>query len=69
MCLRMKLDEYLKTNEMTMQTFAAEVGVHVSTVHRVKYAKIMPSRKLVEAIFKATDGQVRPADLIEITGE
>lgn len=65
----MTLDDYLKANEMTMQTFADEINVHVSTVHRVKYAKIMPSRKLIEAIFKATDGQVAPADLIEITGE
>ncbi|GGF66823.1 hypothetical protein GCM10011332_21160 [Terasakiella brassicae] len=52
-----------------MQAFANQVGVHVSTIHRLKYFKIMPSRRVAKAIHRETNGQVTISDLVQIKGE
>lgn len=65
----MKLEDYLKCNGLTMQAFADSIGVHVSTVHRLKYGKIMPSRRVTEAIHQQTKGQVTISDLVQVKGE
>ncbi|WP_417832420.1 helix-turn-helix domain-containing protein [Terasakiella sp.] len=65
----MKLEKYLEDNGLTMQAFANQVDVHVSTIHRLKYQKIMPSRRVAEAIYRETKGQVSITDLVELKGK
>lgn len=59
----MTLVDYLKINGLTQDQFARRLGCDRSTVSRIASGKVNPDRVMVEAIFKASDGQITPNDL------
>lgn len=60
-CARMTLDSYLKGAGLTEAQFADRIGVHQSTVNRLRLGSI-PSKELMARIVDATDGHVRADD-------
>lgn len=59
-----KLDCYLKQHRISSGQFAAMVGVDCSTIYRIRTGQTFPHRKTIQAIWKATNGQVGPNDLL-----
>jgi transcriptional regulator with XRE-family HTH domain len=57
----MTLDDYLKTQNVTEAQFADRIGVHQSTVNRLRTGSI-PSREVMAKIADATNGCVRADD-------
>ena len=57
----MTLDHYLSAAEIKEADFAEQIGTTQSTVNRLRKGQI-PSRDLMVAIVKATDGQVTAND-------
>ena len=62
----MKLSDYLAQPGRTATGLAAEAGVAVSTITRAARGDMMPSRELMRAINRLTDGQVTPNDFVGI---
>ena len=60
----MKLFDYLKANNLTHEKFGLLVGVSKPQITRIINRKRTPSVRLIEAIKKATNGQVTYEDLI-----
>lgn len=58
----MTLGDYLKKRQMTAKAFAAEIGVHVSTITRAVKGTQLPKPDTMGAIAEATNQQVTPAD-------
>ena len=63
----MTLGDYLKEHGLSLRAFAKACGVSASSIHRVRNGEVIPNRKLLEAIYRETDGKVGPADLIGVT--
>lgn len=57
----MTLDNYLKGVGLTEAQFADRIGVHQSTVNRLRAGSI-PSKELMARIVEVTDGHVRADD-------
>ncbi len=64
----MTLSDYLDRNRLSLRAFARACGVSASSVHRVRNGEVIPNRRLLEAIYRETGGQVTPADLIGVDG-
>ena len=62
----MKLSEYLHHNNLSLGELAKRCGTSASTILRMKEAKVAPSKRVAEALWRATDGQVTPNDLFEL---
>lgn len=62
----MKLEDFLKTNEITKQAFAERIGVAPSTITRLLTGKHVPDRATMNAIIAATDGAVTPNDFFDL---
>lgn len=60
----MKLDDWLRTRNKTGAWLAAEIGIDKAAVSRIRAGMITPSLQTAVAIFRATDGDVKPHDLI-----
>ncbi len=58
----MTLEKYLIKHGLTSVAFAEKVGVDQSTIHRLRKRDQIPSRDLMDRIFKATGGAVRADD-------
>jgi transcriptional regulator with XRE-family HTH domain len=58
----MTLNEYLAKEQLTPASFAREIGVPSSTVHRWSRGKRQPSMALLPKIEKFTGGDVRAKD-------
>ena len=67
----MKLKTYLNQTGQTAHNFAERVGCTSATVSRLLSGKRFPSPKLMRAIERATDGNVRPNDFFsaEVGGQ
>jgi hypothetical protein len=59
----MKLSEYLYRNNLSLGELAKRCGTSASTILRMKEATVAPSKRVAEALWQATDGQVTPNDL------
>lgn len=59
-----KLDDYLRSNDLTNAAFAQKLGVSEATVSRVRNGKQTPSWDLIIGISTATDGAITPNDFL-----
>jgi transcriptional regulator with XRE-family HTH domain len=62
----MTLKDYLAQAGNTATKLAETTGVSVSTITRAAEGRTMPTRDLMEKIFKATGGTVTPNDFFGI---
>lgn len=62
----MKLDQYLTQNRLSLAVFAKSVGSSASTVMRVRDGVVIPSRKTMAAIERATGGAVTATELLAV---
>lgn len=60
----MRLDQYLKQNNLSLAEFARRCGVATPTILRARNGTVVPHRATMAAIFKASNGQVRAVDLV-----
>ncbi len=59
----MQLQAYLSTNDISLSEFARRVGAkNARTVQRYTKHGRMPSRRMMEAIVRETNGEVQPND-------
>jgi len=58
----MKLDQFIKQHGMTQTQFAKRTGLSVSSISRIVKGERQPSLKVMQIIFRATDGKVRADD-------
>ena len=65
----MRLGDFLDENGLTLRAFAKTCGVSASSIHRVRNGEVIPNRRLLDAIYQATNGQVTPADLIGVSDD
>lgn len=62
----MTLSDYLALPDKSATALANEVGVSVSTITRAARGEVIPSRKLMGDLFKATGELVTPNDFFGI---
>lgn len=60
----MQLHEYLAANKLSPERFAAQVGVHATTIYRLLNGSTIPKRQNLLRILAATHGDVDIADLM-----
>jgi DNA-binding transcriptional regulator YdaS (Cro superfamily) len=60
----MDLSSYLKQTRETQTEFASRIGAHPISVNRWCNKRALPSAHWRQVIFDATDGKVRPSDLL-----
>jgi transcriptional regulator with XRE-family HTH domain len=65
----MRLSAYLKKHDLSPEKFAEIVGLHMTTVYRLLAGDSMPKRSTIGAIVRATNGEVRAVDLLEVAEE
>ena len=66
----MQLAAYLNEAGIQYPEFADQVGTTPSHISNIVTGKKIPSKALMDKIFKATNGLVKPGDFYpEITGE
>lgn len=63
---QMKLSDYLKATEQSLAGFAAACGTSPSTIVRVRDGDVVPSRRVMTAIWQASQGRVTPNDLLNL---
>lgn len=63
----MKLEEWIIKNNLTQEQFALQSGISQSTISRLisNPGARNPTWKVIDAIRKATNGEVSPNDLFE----
>lgn len=66
---RMRLNEWLKSQNMTQTQFAASVGSTDPSISRIVAGQQWPSPALMTAIEAATDGQVTATDILATYNE
>ena len=64
----MTLDDYLKRNDLSLEEFAKRCGLSAPTILRARKGTVVPSRKTMEAIHFASNGEVGPMDLVRHIG-
>jgi hypothetical protein len=60
----MKLSDWLKVNGKTDAWLAAQVGKDRSVITKIRAGAVTPSLRTAVAIQLATDGDVKPADML-----
>jgi transcriptional regulator with XRE-family HTH domain len=60
----MRLDWYLEKNGIAVEQFAAEIGVHRTSVYRFMKGLAFPRPSTIERITAATHGKVNANDFI-----
>lgn len=66
----MKLAEYLRVNQLSMNEFARRIGAkNARTVQRYTGHGRMPSGLMMARIVKATGGKVQPSDFLDGSSE
>lgn len=60
----MKLSDWLKMNGKTDAWLAAQVGKDRSVITKIRAGAVTPSLRTAVAIQIATDGDVKPADML-----
>jgi DNA-binding transcriptional regulator YdaS (Cro superfamily) len=64
---RMKLAEWLSTNDISVPAFADRIGRHKTTVYRWLDGSERPSPSAIEIVSRETGGDVTPNDLYGVT--
>lgn len=62
----MKLKEYIKNNNFTLESFSGLCDVSYSTFIKWVYAKRIPSRNYMIIIYRKTNGKVSPNDFYDL---
>lgn len=62
----MTLHEFLLTSKIAVREFARRCDTSASTIIRLRDFQTIPSRRVLDAIHRETDGQVRVEELIRI---
>jgi transcriptional regulator with XRE-family HTH domain len=62
----MKLDTYIRSNNLTYAKFANILGHDAKTIYRYAKGERMPLPAIMTSIYKATNGLVRPDDFHEL---
>lgn len=62
----MTLDDYLKKHSVSGPVFAERIGVDPATVYRIRKGRVLPHRRTIIAIIKATNGRVGLSDFIPV---
>lgn len=62
----MNLQSYLIVNQITAAAFARIINVDTATVLRIKHRKVVPHRRTLVRIIRATNGQVTACDLLGV---
>jgi len=62
----MELRDYLHFNRMSITAFAEIVDVSSDYMRSINKGRLVPSRKLIKVIERATQGKVTAADLIPL---
>jgi len=62
----MKLAQYLSESGISFAEFGEKIGVTRVQVSRLASGQRRPSLDRIEAIFRATDGRVGPADFLDL---
>jgi predicted DNA-binding transcriptional regulator AlpA len=62
----MTLAEFLVKRQMNPETFAAQVGVHATTIYRLLAYRTFPKKQNLKRILAATDGEVTVTELIRL---
>lgn len=62
----MKLREYIKNNNFTIESFSDLCNVSYTTFIKWVYAKRIPSKNYMKIIYKKTNGEVTPNDFYNI---
>ena len=55
----MKLKQYIRQARMTQTQFAKQTGLSLSSVSRIISGERQPSLRVMQIIYRATDGNVR----------
>lgn len=64
----MTLTDYLRREAISLEELARRAGLAPSTLYRLLHGQLMPGRKTVVAIERATAGAVTYAGLAESVG-
>lgn len=59
----MKLEEYLKKHQLSLQSFGKKVGASQAQISRIVNKKRNPSTRLIERIIRETKGEVSFEDV------
>lgn len=59
----MRLEEYLRINNISKTDFARSIGMSIAHITNICNGWKNPSIKVIRKIIEATDGQVNVADL------
>ena len=62
----MKLREYIKNNNFTIESFSDLCNVSYTTFIKWVYDKRIPSKNYMKIIYKKTNGEVTPNDFYNI---
>lgn len=60
----MNLADWMSANQVRVDDFARQIGVHLVTAYKLRAGKSMPSVRVAAAIERATSGQVTAADFV-----
>ena len=60
----MVLSEFLRVRGLSLADFAARCDTSASTILRVRDGDVVPSRRVLDAIWRETDGYVTSNDLV-----
>ncbi|QDP62490.1 MAG: hypothetical protein Unbinned5079contig1000_17 [Prokaryotic dsDNA virus sp.] len=58
----MKLRHYIRQNKLTQTKFAHKCGLSKATVSRIIAGERQPSLRVMQIIYRATEGKVTPDD-------
>ena len=62
----MKLREYIKNNNFTIESFSDLCNVSYTTFIKWVYAKRIPSKNYMRIIYRKTNGKVSPNDFYDL---
>lgn len=62
----MKLNDFLRENELSKSAFAAAIGTTVATISRIGDGLVVPRRSLLVRIHEETGGMVTPNDIVGV---
>ena len=62
----MKLEEYLKKHQLSLQSFGKKVSASQAQISRIVNKKRNPSTRLIERIIRETKGEVSFEDVFHL---
>ena len=65
----MKLRKYIKSNNLTLESFSFKSGCSYTTLLKWVYGSRIPSKNYMQIIYKKTNGEVAPNDFYDLNEE